>query len=227
MSDGLGGQSQSDQNSIADAKNAIRSFMGSSSLELEYISKSKNPSNFTVGKITVIDDGAFKIDTPLEWEWPVYVFRQKNYINDRCEVYQYQVTIKTNQVVEIGVVYPEEFQRGDPITMQEKRAQCSNYGSLEIPLKTKNEIEQAMFAYLGHDPEHTKFMLRSDTQLKYISSKQEAANPAANEWKWEDKSYKLPEGLMGDPSPYPTMRIILSSGGKLIYYLNTTELFTN
>ncbi|MFA5360151.1 MAG: hypothetical protein WC349_04310 [Patescibacteria group bacterium] len=218
------------ESELAQTAQAIRTFMGDQNLEFKYISQNSHPTNFAIlSNVKEIGGGGgFSADTPPEWDRPVYIFQQKNFINDRCEVYQYQVTIKTNQVVEIGIVYPEEFQQGDPITMQEKRrAQCSNYGSLEIPLKTKDQIEQAMFAYLSKDPEHTKFLLRSDIQLKYISSKKGAANPAANEWKWEDKSYKLPEGLMGDPSPYPTMRIILSSGGKLIYYLNTTELFTN
>lgn len=213
---------------LAKAEQAIRTFMGDQNLGLKYIRQSRHPNNFAVFSNVKQNEGGFTADNPEEWDRPVYIFQQKNYINNRCEVYQYQVTLKTNQVVEIGIVYPEEFQQGDPITMQEKRrAQCSSYGSLEIPLKTKDQIEQAMFVYLSKDPEHTKFLLRSDIQLKYISSKKGADNPAANEWKWEDKNYKLPEGLMGDPSPYPTMRIILSSGGKLIYYLNTTELFTN
>ena len=90
---------------------------------------------------------------------------------------------------------------------------------------SKDQIEQAAFAYLGRDPEHTKFMMRSDIQPQYLPSKPGAENPAANEWRWEDTSYKLPEGLVGDPWPYPTMRIIMSVGGKLVYYPNTTELF--
>lgn len=210
---------------LAKAEQAIRTFMGEPNLDLAYKGQKNHPDNFAVLSNVKQNEGGFAADNPEEWDRSVYIFEQKDYINDRCEVYRYQVTQKTNQVVEIGIVYPEEIQQGNPAEQQERKKQCSKYGSLEIPLKTKAEIEQMAFAYLGRDPEHTKFTLRSDIQPEYIPSKPGAANPAMNEWKWEDKSYKLPEGLMGDPSSYPTMRIIISSGGKLVYYLNTTELF--
>lgn len=211
---------------LAKAESAIRTFMGEPNLELEYMSQNRHPTNFSVLSNVKQNDGGLTADTPEEWYRPVYIFQQKNFINDRCEVYQYQVTIKTSQVVEIGIVYPEEFQQGNPTEQQERKKQCSNYGSLEIPLKTKVEIEQVAFAYLGRDPEHTKFTLRSDIQPEYIPSKPGAVNPAMNEWKWEDKGVSLPDGLTGDPWRYPVARIIMSSGGKLVYYLNTTDLFS-
>jgi len=96
---------------------------------------------------------------------------------------------------------------------------------MEIPLKTKDVIERSAFEYLGRDPENAKILIRSDIQSEYISSKKGSANPAANEWKWEDKSVSLPDGLTGDPWQHPTIRIIMTSGGKLLYYLNTTGLF--
>jgi len=215
-----------DQSELAKAESAIRTFMGEPNLELEYMSQNRHPANFSVykptGKTTANDDGG-TYDFVEGWDRPVYIFQQKNYINDRCEVYEYEVSIETHQVIQVGVRYPEEIQ---PMMPDERTSKCGQYGSLETPLKTKAEIEQIAFAYLSRDPEHTKFMLRSDIQPEYIPSKKGTANPAQNEWKWEDKSYKLPEGLIGDPSPYPTMRIIVTSGGKLIYYLNTTELFS-
>ncbi len=211
------------ENEIAQTEQSIRTFMGDPNLELQYISQGRHPSNFAVLSNVKANEGGLTADNPEEWDRPIYIFQQTDYINDRCEVYEYEVLIKTKQVVQVGVRYPEEA----PMTPDERTAKCKSYGSLEIPLKTKTEIEQDAFAYLGRDPEHTKFMLRSDIQPEYIPSKKGTANPAMNEWKWEDKNYKLPEGLMGDPSPYPTMRIILSSGGKLVYYLNTTDLFAN
>lgn len=214
------------QSELDKAEQAIRTFMGVPNLELKYITQNEHPSNFAILSNVKQNDGGFTADNPKEWDRPVYIFQQTNYINDRCEVYQYQVTQKTNQVVEIGIVYPKEVQQCNPTEMVEKiKKLCSNNGSLYWPLMRKDEIEQAAFAYLGRDPEHTKFMLRSDIQLQYIPSKPGAKNSAANEWRWEDKSYKLPAGLAGDPWPYPTMRIIMSAGGKLVYYLNTTELF--
>ena len=215
------------ESELTQSELAIKTFMGDQNLELQYIGQSRHPANFAVLSNVKTNEGGFTADNPEEWDRPIYIFQQKNYINDRCEVYQYQVLIKTKQVVEIGIVYPEEFQQGNPTEMQEKRIQCSSYGSLETPLKTKDQIEQAAFAYFGRDPEHTKFMLRSDIQPEYIPSKPGAKNPAANEWKWEDKSVSLPNGLVGDPWSHPIARIIMSSGGKLIYYLSTTELFSN
>jgi hypothetical protein len=94
------------------------------------------------------------------------------------------------------------------------------------PLKSKDQIEQAAFAYLGRVPESTGNMLASSSiQPQYISSKPTASNPSGNEWRWEDKSYKLPDGLYSDAFSYPMIRIIMASSGKLIYYFNSTGLF--
>lgn len=206
------------ESELVQSEQAIRTFMGDQSLELEYIGQNRHPNNFAVLSNVKQNEGGFTADNPEEWDRPVYLFQQKNFINDRCEVYQYQVLIKTKQVVEIGIVYPIERNATMP-------GDCPGNGSLETPLKAKAEIEQIAFAYFGRDPEHTKFMLRSDIQPQYIPSKPGAANPAQNEWKWEDASVSLPDGLTGDPWQHPIARIVISSGGKLVYYLNTTDLF--
>lgn len=206
---------------LTKAESAIRTFMGDQNLEVKYVTQKRHPANFSVLSNVKQNDGGFTADTPEEWYRPVYIFQQTNYVDGRCEVYQYQVTIKTNQVVEIGLVYPEGLEAGASIS-----GKCGSE-SLETPLKPKEEIEQIAFAYFGRDPEHTKFMLRSDVQPQYISSKPGATNPAQNEWRWEDKNVSLPNGLTGDPWQHPIARIIISSGGKLVYYLNTTDLFNN
>ncbi len=211
------------QSELDKAEQAIRTFMGEPNLELVYKWQNNHPDNFAVLSNVQQNDGGFTADNPKEWDHPVYIFEQTDYINDRCEVYRYQVTQKTDQVVEIGIVYPEEV---TIMTASGKNKTCTDYGSLEIPLKTKDEIEQTAFAYFGRDPEHTKFMLRSDIQPQYIPSKPGAANPAQNEWRWEDKNVSLPDGLTGDPWQHPIARIIISSGGKLLSYLNTTDLFS-
>jgi len=203
------------------ALEAIRTFMGQPELELAYIS-TRHPSNFSVGRVTNRDNGGFTIEDVSGWERRVEIYQQKEFINDRCEVYEYEVDPRNNQIVEIHVRYPE----GIPASPDDKMAQCGSYGSLEIPLKTKDQIEQIAFAYLGRDPEGTgRFLLSSAIQPQYIPSMKGAANPAMNEWMWEDKSYKLPEGLYSDAFAYPVLRIIISSGGKLVYYFNSTSLF--
>ncbi len=221
---------------LAKAESAIRTFMGdwdhpqlqeskNHHIDLKYIGQNNHPNNFAVLSNVKANAGGMTADNPEEWDRPVYIFQQTNYIDDRCEVYQYQVLIKTKQVVEIGIVYPER-----PNEKAQGPGPCLNHDSLETPLKTKAEIEQIAFAYFGRDPEHTKFMIRSDIPPQYIPSAQAysgATNPAANEWRWEDTGVSLPDGLTGDPWQHPIARIIISSGGKLVYYLNTTDLFKN
>lgn len=212
-----------DQQTEADrsrAEAAIREFMNVSDLKLEYISTSKNPSNFTVGKTTVIGDGAFKIDTPPEWERPVYVFQQEEYINDRCEVYEYEVSVDSNQLVEVHIVYPEEIQNQAPTG--DGPIKCDDYESLEVPLKSKTEIEESALTYLQRGV--TDFDNIKD-KLIYTPSKKDPVNsPAANEWSWQDDEYAWPEGWSGENL---RVRVIMSSGGKLISYYNNLSLFTN
>ena len=209
------------QSELDKAEQAIRTFMGEPDLELIYKGQNKHPDNFSVLSNVKQNDGGFTADNPEEWNRPVYIFEQKDYINDRCEVYRYQVTQKTGQVVEIGIVYPEGLEAGASIS-----GKCAGSGSLETPLKTKDQIEQTAYTYLGHDPEHTTILLKNSVAPKYTPSKQGVANPAQNEWSWEDGSVSLPAGLTGDPWQHPMIRIVISSGGKLVYYLNTTDLFS-
>lgn len=211
-----------DQNKIAKAEEAIRTFMALPNMEFQYISIRENPSNFTVGKIISKTENSISMDTPPEWERPIYIIQQKEYIDDLCEVYEYEVSAKTNQIIEVHVRYPEKISL---MTSEQKKAKCGRYGSLEIPLKTKSEIEQIAFDFLQRDANHTKLLLRSDIQPEYTPSKKGVANPAHNVWQWEDKNYKLPEGLVGDPYQYPIIRIVISSGGKLANYLNTSNLY--
>ena len=212
------------QNELVKTEENIRNSMASSSLTLQYISTQKNPSNFTIGKTTIIGDGAIRMDTPAEWNRPVYIIQQKEYINERCEIYEYEVNTKTDQIVEVHVRYPEEIQNKLSDASGLKALECEKYGSMEMPLKSKAEIEKMAMDFLARNVSNFE---QIKSQFVYSSSKKGAENPAVNEWKWEDKSYKLPEGLSGDPSPYPTIRIIVSSGGKLVYYFNSLELFDN
>ncbi len=212
-------------------ENAIRAFMSVPNLALDYITRQKDPANFSVGKIETLpvkgtnESGAWKMDIPKEWERPVNIYQQTKYINDRCEVYEYEVDARNSQVVEVHVKYAQEIEQmqasGTPINITDR---CKAYPSMEVPIKPKNFIEEYAMGYLSRLPNYESIK----SQLQYIPSMKNPINaPAANEWKWEDKSYKLPEGLSSDPYPYPTIRIIMSSGGKLLYYFNSTGLFLN
>lgn len=203
------------------AMEAIRIFMSQPNLKVKYIA-TRHPSNFNVGKVTNQDAGGFTMEDVDGWQRKVEVYQQTEFINDLCEVYEYEVDPRNNQIVEIHVRYPE----GIPSSPDERTAQCAKFGSFYYPLKTKDQIEQLAFEYLGRAPESTGSMLASSViQPQYIPSMKGSANPAQNEWRWEDKSYKLPEGLYSDAFAYPVLRIIMSSGGKMIYYFNSTGLF--
>jgi hypothetical protein len=204
------------------AMQTIRTFMGEPDLQLVYIA-TRRPSNFNVGKITNQDAGGFTMEDVSGWERRVEVYQQKDFIDDQCEVYEYEVDIRNNQLVEVHVKYPD----GIPATSNEKMSLCSSYGAMGWPLVAKDQIEKTAFAYLGRVPESTGSMLSSSSiQPQYFPSKEGIlTKPAQNEWRWEDKNYKLPEGLYSDAFSYPVLRIVISSGGKLVYYFNSTKLF--
>lgn len=198
----------------------VREFMADPTLALQYLTTQNNPANFTVGQVTQLDDGGWRTDTPKEWERPVFVFQQTQYIDDLCEVYEYELDARDNQIVDIHVRYPEAIQE---ISMDERKIQCGQYGSLYAPTKTQSQIETVAMDYLSRDVSNFD-QIRS--QFVYKPSKEDPINvAAAHEWIWQDTSYKLPDGLTGDVYNYPTIRIILSSGGKLIHYFNSVGLF--
>ncbi|MFA5010068.1 MAG: hypothetical protein WC553_02460 [Patescibacteria group bacterium] len=196
--------------------------MADSNPTVRYITTQKNPSNFTIGTATQLGDGAWRTDTPAEWQRPVYVFQQTQYINEQCEVYEYEIDARNNQIVDIHVRYPEEIQNllgGVGLNA----SQCASYGSLYIPTKTQSQIETIAMDFLSQN-------VSNFTQLQddftYQPSKENPVNvAAAHEWIWQDTSYKLPKGLTGDVYNYPTIRVILTSGGKLIHYFNSVGLF--
>ena len=194
--------------------------MANQSLNLEYVNSSKSPSNFGIGKVTVIDEGAWRMDTPEEWQRPVYIFDQQQYIDNLCEVYEYEIDARNGQIVETRIVYPQDVQKLTPTERQEK---CESYDSLYTPLKTEEEIKTVAIGYLSRNVDNFE-AIKDD--FTYTPSTKDAVNmAAAHEWIWQDTSYKLPEGLIGDVYNYPTIRIIISSGGKLISYFNSVGLF--
>jgi len=232
---GRGGGSVNDENispltlqSESQIKETIKFFMDNPNLSVEYVTNRKNPSNFTVGKVTPIDDnlpgvtGAWRTDVPPEWERPVYIFQQTEYINELCEVYEYEVDVRNSQIVEVHVRYPESIQN---LSLDERKKQCGSLSSLYGPVVTEEEIKTVTMDYLARAV--SDFDQIKD-QFEYRPSTKTPVNiAAAHEWIWQDTDYKLPEGLSGDVYNYPTIRIIISSGGKLIYYFNSVGLFKN
>jgi hypothetical protein len=204
---------------------AIREFMANPNLELEYIA-TRPPSNFNVGvkKETYGNNLAgitgHTMETPKEWERKAEIYQQKEYIGDTCEVYEYEVDPRNNQIIQVGVRYPQE----GVIASPKKQEDCGNFQSLETPLMTLPELKEIAISYFQRG---FKNFDEIKDKLVYEGS---TANPktisAQNTWLYQNKDYKFPDGLSAEePSEYPTIRVTITSGGHLMMYLNTVNLF--
>lgn len=209
----------------AKAIQAIRDFMASPNLELEYIA-TRPPSNFNVGvkKETYGNNPAvstgYTMEAPKEWERKAEIYQQKEYIGNTCEIYEYEVDARNNQIVQVGVRYPQAGVIANP----KKQEDCGNFQSLETPLLTLPELKEIAIGYFqkgvkNFDEIKDKFSYEGSTQNP-------KSIPAQNTWIWQNKEYKLPDGLTAQaPSEYPTVWATITSGGHLMMYLNTTDLF--
>lgn len=198
---------------IEKAKEAVGKFMDDPNIDLVYSYFSYHPSNFFVGVISDQNKESRAMSGSPEWMRPVYIFQEKKFINNDCQVYQYEVNAETYEVVEIQTTWPRWFQA-------EEKTDCPDVYSR--PAKSREELEEAALKFFLDVPKYNNLLLRSDgldispkfTELKY-----------SYDWLWENESISLPEGLTGDPFQHPAIRVMLTKDGRLDYYLNTTELF--
>lgn len=190
---------------------AIRTFMGDNNFQVEY-SRSQSPVNFNVGTVTKLSNaGDRRTETPKEWERVVNVYTAAKQIEGICEVYEYEVYPKTHDVVEVRVVFPEGYDRSN----------CPNTGkSLFEPYTTEVQIKAVGEAYLNR---------AVGNEHSFTVKPLERSNTSRWEWKWENTTYKLPQGVSGDSAvdSRPTIRLHVSSAGKLLQYNNTVPLFEN
>lgn len=188
----------------ADAE-AIKKFMGDAIFEVEY-SRSQSPANFNVGVLTKLSDqGDERIDTPQAWKRTVNIYRATKEIEETCQVYEYEVYPKTHDIVEARVVYPEDHQ-----------GKCTK-GDLFSPKISEAQIKEAGEAYLKNLGFTQSFTVAPISDMSRW------------QWKWQDANYKLSDGLVGRSAvdSKPTIRIFISSSGKLLQYNNTIPLFEN
>lgn len=213
-----------DEAQIARDKSAIRNFMGDQNLELTYMGTS-HPANFGVGIVTEFSEGGgFVMDRAEGWERFVNRYQTAETIYDTCSVYEYEVYPKTSDVVQVHVVYPSSYE-----------GRCEKTGSLfspEVPEWEIKEVYAEHFLNSGGIPNY-EFGLNNNTRIKNeftITPRSKTGDePDRYEWFWEDKSYKLPEGLSGTSAvdSRPTVRMFISAAGKLVQYNNTIPLFGN
>jgi|SRR3989344_531123 len=184
---------------------SIKKFMGNTAFEVEY-SRSQSPANFSVGMLTKLSDqGDERIDTPQAWKRTVNIYRATEEIEGTCQVYEYEVYPKTHDIVEVRVVYPEDYQ-----------GKCMK-GDLFSPKVSEAQIKEVGQKYLKN---------LGLTQSLTVTPVDDMSRW---QWKWQDANYKLSDGLVGRSAvdSKPTVRLFISSAGKLLQYNNTVALFEN
>lgn len=183
----------------------IKKFMGDTTFAVEY-SRSQSPANFSVGVLTKLSDqGDERIDAPQAWKRTVNIYRATKEIEGTCQVYEYEVYPKTHDIVEVRVVYPDNYQ-----------GKCTK-GDLFSPKVSEAKIKEVGQAYLKNLGLTQSFTIAPVNDMSRW------------QWKWQDTNYKLPDGLVGRSAvdSKPTIRIFISSSGKLLQYNNTVALFGN
>ena len=183
----------------------IKKFMGDTTFAVEY-SRSQFPANFSVGVLTKLSDqGDERIDASQAWKRTVNIYRATKEIEGTCQVYEYEVYPKTHDIVEVRVVYPENYQ-----------GKCTK-GDLFSPKVSEAKIKEVGQAYLKNLGLTQSFTIAPVNDMSRW------------QWKWQDTNYKLPDGLVGRSAvdSKPTIRILISSSGKLLQYNNTVALFDN
>jgi hypothetical protein len=167
-----------------------------------------------VGKVTKQANGE-NIEKVDDWVHQVNVYDQKGVLNGQCATYEYHVDTKSHTVTAVAIrgLRPDEINalKNDGIT-------CIT-DSDKLPKITKAEAEAIAKDYLKRAvPDLDKIWSQFTYSLQ--------SNGQSHQWLWEDKDYKLPEGLEGRPYSYPTIRITVD-GNKQIQYWNTVPLFKN
>lgn len=190
----------------------IRNFMAEPNLKLSFVKTDLPfPNYFRVGKVTQVNGGE-NMEAVEEWTRQVNVYRQKELLNGQCSVYEYHIDPSSHSLVAVVIVglKPNEIE-----AYKAKGIECKTEVH-NLPEISKTEAEEVAVEYL-------KRALPNYDQLKeqFVYS-----HGKMHTWLWEDKSYKLPEGLEGRPYSYPTIRISVDNN-KQIQYWNTVSLFQN
>ncbi|GIW69343.1 MAG: hypothetical protein KatS3mg101_0090 [Patescibacteria group bacterium] len=189
----------------------IREFMDNPNLELVYVRQDLPQPYYSVGKSTKVQGGV-NLEAAKAWLRQINVYEDAKPLSDNsCSVYQYHVDPR-NQV--ITQVVTRGLNANEIETLKQKGVSCIN--SNIMPVITKEEAEQIASGYL-------KRALPNFEELKdqfvYSFSQKES-----HTWMWEDKNYKLSEGLTGKPYSYPIVRLTVYGNGQILYW-NTIPLF--
>lgn len=197
-----------------DDVSVIRQFMGKSDPELSSVGTDLPTQYFRVGKVTKVGTGE-NMDKVDGWVRQVNVYDQKELINGTCSVYEYNLDARNHKLTAVIIrgLKPSEI-----ADYKNKGTTCSPDINNKRKL-SKTDAETIAMSYL-------KQGVINFYQLKDQFVYSEQNNGESHEWLWEDKTYKLPEGLSSRPYQYPIIRISVYSNGEIQYW-NTTPLFEN
>lgn len=201
------------ENSQQKDMNAIKSFMAEPNLALILMGTGLPQPYFMVGKVTELEKGGgIQRDKVPEWERQVNIYEQKELINGQCEVYEYQTDARNNTLTAVHIrnLRPSEID-----ILKSSDITCGRASA--VPKLTKAEAETIAMPYL-------KRALPNFDQIKDQLVYSQKLGGESQEWRWEDKNFKLPDSLGGDPYSYPIIRIVIY-GDKSFLYENTSSLF--
>lgn len=182
-------------------------------LELTLVDTDLPMPYFRVGKVTKMGTGE-NMDAVEGWTRQVNLYDQKELLDGNCSVYQYHTDPRNNTLTAVIIrgLKPSEID-----ALKANGTICNSTNSSQKI--SKSEAETIAMGYL-------KRALPNFEQIKDQFTYSLQNNGESHEWLWEDKDYKLPDGLSSRPYPYPVIRISVY-GNKQIQYWNTVPLFQN
>lgn len=193
---------------------AIRTFMGDPNSKLSFINTDLPfPVYFRVGKVTKMDGGE-NMEAVDGWTRKVNIYHQNDLLNEQCSVYEYHLDVRNHALVAVVI---SGLKPGEIEDYKEDGITCVTTNSNKMPKITKIEAETIAMDYLARG-------VKNFDQIKNQFTYSQGYNSESHTWIWENKEYKLPEGLEGRPYSYPTIRISVY-GDKSIQYWNTVSLF--
>lgn len=202
------------QNTPSDDVSVIRKLMNKPNLELTYVGTDLPMPYFRVGKVTKIGNGE-NMDKVDAWVRKVTVYDQKELVNGKCSVYEYNLDARNHKLTAVII---RGLKSNEIENYKNNGTPCSSdYGNTQKPSKADAEIIAMDYLKRG---------LPNFDQIRDQFSYSQQNNGESHEWTWEDKTYKLPDGLSSRPYLYPTIRISVY-GNNEIQYWNTTPLFEN
>jgi len=191
---------------------AIRTFMAEPSLELSFVNTDLPTQYFRVGKVTKVGNGE-NMDAVDGWVRKVNIYDQKELLDGQCSIYEYNTDTKNHTLTAVSI---RGLRSDEASNLKNNGITCVS-SSGNISKITKAEAETIAMGYL-------KRALPNFDQIKDQFVYTEQRGGESHDWVWENKNYKLPEGLSSRPYLYPTIRISVY-GNKEIQYWNTVPLF--